>query len=259
MINTKPNTYLKLIFIFTILLSLYNCDTKEALTFEKENFTVDALSSCKNIDCASLEINLLKVVDENPISENINKEIEKVACSVLNIDEIQPEVSMKQAMQEFNNSYQKISNEFPDEIVPYEADINCELRFQCKSMVSILMDSYVFTGGAHGYGSITYININTKTGKRIPNKELFKNYEGFKNHAEKVFRSQNKIPDNTSINNTGFFFENDTFSLPENIGFTDTEVILHYNPYEISSYAEGAVELKLNKEEVASFFAINVL
>ncbi|MEW7289299.1 DUF3298 and DUF4163 domain-containing protein [Aquimarina sp. 2304DJ70-9] len=259
MINTKPNTYSKIVVVLVILMGLSSCTKRESFTFEKQNFAVDQMLDCSTIDCASLEINLLKVTDDSQISSTINKEIEKVACAVLNIGENQPEGSMKQAMQEFNNSYQKISTEFPDEIVPYEATIDCELGFQSESLISVVMDSYVFTGGAHGYGGISYINIDTKTGKRIVNTDLFKNYKGFVHHAEKVFRSKHEILESESINSTGFFFENETFSLPENIGFTEKEVILFYNPYEISSYAEGAIEIKMNKDEVASFFAFEIL
>ncbi len=258
MINTKPNTYSKFIFSLVILLGLYGCSKKESFTFEKQNFAVDQWVDCNTVDCASLEVNLLKVVVDSQISENINAEIEKVACAVLNIGENDPGGSMKEAIQQFNTSYQEISTEFPDEIVPYEANIDCELGFQCESLISVVMDSYIFTGGAHGYGSISYININPKTGKRIPNKELFKNYTEFEAYAERVFRSTYEILESESINSTGFFFEDEKFALPENIGLTDNEVILYYNPYEISAYAQGPVELKLNKEEVVSFFAVKI-
>ncbi|GAA4279320.1 hypothetical protein GCM10022259_40450 [Aquimarina mytili] len=240
-------------------MGFYSCTKRKSFIFEKQNFATDQLLDCKTNDCASLEINLLKVVDDSQISSTINHEIEKVACAVLNTGDNQPQGTMKQAMQEFNSSYQKISTEFPDEIVPYEANIDCTLGFQCKDLISVVMDSYVFTGGAHGYGGVSYINFDPKTGKRISNKALFKSYTEFKKYAEKVFRSKHEILESESINSTGFFFENDAYALPENIGFTDKEVILFYNPYEISSYADGAIEIKLNKEDVASFFAFDIL
>ncbi len=258
MINTKPDTYSKIVVLLTILMSFSNCTKHESFTFEKQNLTTDQLPDCKTVDCASLEINLLKVDGDSQVSSRITNEIEKVACSVLNIGENRPEDSIKQAMNQFNSSYQKMSAEFPDEIVPYEANIDCRLGFQCKSVICIVMDSYVFTGGAHGYGGVAYINIDPKTGKRISNKALFKSYAEFKEYAEKVFRSTYEILESESINSTGFFFENDTFSLPENIGFTEQEVILYYNPYEISSYAQGAIEIKLDKQEVASYFTFDI-
>lgn len=242
-----------------ILMNLYSCNTKESFTFEKENFTTDILLDCQTTDCASLDINLLKIIDDTPTAALINKEIEGVACAILNVGENISEPTLQKAMLQFNTSYQNISNEFPEETVPYEASIDCQLTFQCKNLISVAIDSYVFTGGAHGYGGVSYINVDVKSGKRVSNKALFKNHNKFINHAEKIFRAQNEIPENEPINSTGFFFENDTFNLPENIGFTDKEVILYYNQYEISSYAEGPIELKLNKEDVASFFAFNIL
>lgn len=241
-----------------MLLGLYGCNNKESFTFVKQNFTTDTLTNCRNTDCALLEINLLKTIEESINAAVINTEIETVACSILNIDEDTPEPNLQNAIEEFNNSYQAISKEYPNETIPYEANIDCKISFQNKNIISIVMDFYVFTGGAHGYGGITYINLDTKTGKRFLNKTLFKDYKKFKKYAEKVFRSKNEISQNESINSTGFFFEDDIFSLPENIGFTDTDVILYYNQYEISSYAEGPIELKLNKEEVALFFAIEI-
>ncbi len=259
MINIKTNILLRFIFLLGIMLGIYGCDNKELFTFEKHNFTIDSIEECKNEDCASIEINLLKIVENTTITNLINKQIEQAACAILNIDEKGLLINVHEAIRSFNNSYRNISKQFPEETTPYEATIECGLGFQCKSLISIMIDSYVYTGGAHGYGSVSYINIDTKTGKLVSNKALFKDYDGFVNYAEKAFRIQHKIADNYPINSTGFFFENDTFNLPENIGLTDTEVILYYNSYEINSYAEGSIELKLNKKEVASYFAFDIL
>ncbi len=259
MFDTKPNALFKFVFSLTLVLGLSNCTQKESLTFQKQNFATDSLLNCKNIDCASIEINLLKSIDNTSVAKTINQEIEKVVCDVLNIGEETTITSMKQAVAMFNDSYTDMHKEFPDETVPYEASIDCDLTFQCENLISIIMDSYVFTGGAHGYGGVSFINVNTKTGKRISNKELFKDYTQFEDFAEKAFRTQHNIPKEASINSTGLFFENDTFSLPENIGFTDTEMILYYNPYEISSYAEGPIEIKFNKEDISSYCALNIL
>ena len=87
MINTKTNTKSKFILLLVIFWGLYSCDNKEPFTFEEQNFTVDTLLDCKNMDCASLEINLLQVIDDHQIATAINKEIESAACSILNIGE----------------------------------------------------------------------------------------------------------------------------------------------------------------------------
>ena len=40
-------------------------------------------------------------------------------------------------------------------------------------------------------------------------------------------------------------FEEDRFSLPENLGFTPGGLELLYNPYEVASYADGPISLVL--------------
>jgi hypothetical protein len=241
-------------------LGLYSCNHSESFAFEKQNFTTDTFLDCKNVDCASLEINLLKIVDDSPIATTINKEIENAACSILNIDKNSSAPNLKEAIYRFNDSYQSISEEFPEEIIPYEATIDCELSFQSTTLISIAMDFYVYTGGEHGYAGVSHINMNPKTGKQISNTSLFKNYNEFEHYVEQIFRAQHKIPEGKSINSTGFFFKNDKFNLPESIGFTDKEVILHYNIYEIiSSEEKGTIELRLDKKEVASFFTFTIL
>ncbi|MBQ4822028.1 DUF3298 and DUF4163 domain-containing protein [Aquimarina sp. MMG016] len=258
MINTKPNISLTTIFLLLIFTSFYNCNTKESYIFEKQRFDAKTIIDCEGTDCASLEINLIQSINDNSISAAINKEIESVACAILNIGENDPEENIENAINEFNFSFLGMKKRFPEETVPYEATIDCDLSCQNENMISIIMDSYVFTGGAHGYGGVSYINIDAKTGKRISNRDLFKKYKEFESYAEKAFRTQHDISKDKSINSTGFFFENDTFSLPSTIGFTDKEVVLLYNSYEISSYAEGPIELKLKKQDVASFFAFEI-
>jgi len=241
-----------------LTLLIIGCNTEASFTFEKQHLDTKAILDCNTDNCVSFDINLLKINDDRPVCKIINKEIERVACTLLNTEENTIVTTLPEAIKKFDLSYRKINKEFPGEIPNYEANITSELSFQCKAMVSILMDSYMFTRGAHGYGGVYFINLNTKTGKRIYNKDLFKEYSRFKAYAEKTFRSKYEILENESINSPGFLFENDKFALPNNIGITDTEVILYYNSYEISSYADGPVELKMRKEDVAAYFAFDI-
>ena len=65
-----------------------------------------------------------------------------------------------------------------------------------------------------------------------------------------------EIPEDKPINSTGFWFENNTFYLPESIGFTKENVILLYNQYEIASYSSGPVELEISLEKVLPYLKI---
>ncbi|WP_299894114.1 DUF3298 and DUF4163 domain-containing protein [uncultured Aquimarina sp.] len=259
MINRKTNTPIKFIFLLVILSYFYSCEKHEPLRFQKKTISIETYFDCENTDCVITEVLLLESISENDLSEKINKRIEKAACDALNIEDDNKVDNIENALKSFNSSYLEMKKEFPDEIIPYEASINCDISFQNENMLSVLIESYIFTGGAHGSGNSNYLNIDLKTGDIINNEGFIKDDKGFKDFAEKVFRETHNIPKNESINSTGYFFENDTFHLPSTIGFTEEHIILLYNQYEVSSYAEGPIEIKLSKEKALAYLNKNVL
>ncbi|WP_025741986.1 RsiV family protein [Aquimarina pacifica] len=215
------------------------------------------MKNCNEVECALVEISLPSILSNHELTKNINNVIESSASRALS-DDNSTAISLEKVVQDFDIEYHNIKNEFPEETSQYEASIDGFVSFQNENLACIELQSYLFSGGAHGYANISYINIDTRTGEKISNLDLLKEVEAFKNYAENVFRKEYKIPENESINSTGFFFEKDTFALPSAIGFTKEDVLLYYNQYEISSYTEGAVELTLNKEKVAHFFAYDI-
>ncbi|WP_298542207.1 DUF3298 and DUF4163 domain-containing protein [uncultured Aquimarina sp.] len=259
MINTKPNTIPRILFFLVIIVCFNSCDTNESLIFRKRTIAIDDFFDCQTTNCVITEILLVESITESKVSKSINRVIEKAACGVLNFEDDASLDTIEKALQNFNTSYQEILKEFPEEIIPYEASIYSDVSFQNSDILSIVIDSYLFTGGAHGSGNTRYLNMDLKTGKLIENKKLLNNYDEFSSFAEKAFRKTYEIPEDASINSTGFFFENETFILPTNIGITDDHLILWYNQYEIASYAEGPIELKFNKKEVSNFFSVDIL
>ena len=73
---------------------------------------------------------------------------------------------------------------------------------------------------------------------------------------KKKFRAKYKIPANKSINATGLMFEDEKFSLPQNIFYTNKGLLLYYNSYEAASYADGPEELLLPYVEVEDFLRL---
>ena len=115
-----------------------------------------------------------------------------------------------------------------------------------ERIICLEMKQYLYTGGAHGYGSTWYLNINRKSGEELSINDILNNEDSFKNYAEKVFREKLLIPEGGSINATGFWFDDDTFYLPETIGFQDSNVILLYNP-------DGPIEIVIPIADIESY------
>ena len=115
----------------------------------------------------------------------------------------------------------------------------------------------LFTGGAHGYTSVSFLNFDPQTGELLTQKELFD--PSFSSFAEEVFRQKNGIPENEPINSTGFLFDEEKFQLPKNIGFSEKKVLLRYNPYEVASYADGSLLLEIPLEEARKYLKFDNL
>jgi len=241
-------------YLLTITLFL-SCSKGVPLIFTSESFTENSLELCKNIGCPDITINYVKVNGNSEASEKINSEISTAIISALHIeDESEPRAkTIPEAAERFIKSYRMDSADFPDMSAEYFAEINATETYNSKKLVSIQLQLYLYTGGAHGYGNTTFLNFDPQTGAKIALEDLFENLEDFTLIVEEKFRDANNIPKGESINDTGFWFENEVFYLPETIGFTKTDLILLYNQYEIASYADGPITLKIPIQEVTKY------
>lgn len=247
----------KLLLPLTIIVLLVGCKNEdEALHFEE--FFIEEISETACIseeeNCAFISIQTPFVREEGPRGKTINQNIEKHILSLVDYQEMKNLGSLEELAQRFIDDYQASAEEFQEYNIPWEASVEGSIVYNSPKLISLEYKTGLFTGGAHGYSSVSFLNLNPETGEVFTNKELFN--AGFKNHAEKLFRKRNNIPEEGPINSTGFFFEEDNFQLPKNIGFRKNKVILRYNPYEVASYAEGGIQLEIPLEEVEEFIKI---
>jgi hypothetical protein len=101
------------------------------------------------------------------------------------------------------------------------------------------------------------MNIDPKTGEELTTNNLFINKKDFAAFAEKKFRKQQNIPSGESINATGLWFAGEKFHLPESVGFTKDSLIFVYNQYDIASFSEGPIELKIALKDAAPFLKVH--
>lgn len=220
------------------------CQSETKLTFEPLELQGEECGECPNI-----EINVPNALDESPVAMAINRALKEEVISILSFSEGQDIDNVDKAIASFSNSYKELKSKFPDE-VGWEAEINGEVVYEDANIVTVMVNSYSFTGGAHGYASTSFLNFDKRRGGELENRELFDDMEGFEKLAEAKFRIQEEIPEGKNINATGFMFEGDTFHLSQNIGYTKEGIQLIYNQYEVASYADGPIVLTLPYEEV---------
>lgn len=206
-------------------------------------------------DCPKITIAIPKAVKSTKTASTVNTALrEEIISQLLFDDEI--EVSdLDDALTSFKNGYTELKELYAEETTPWEAKIEGKVVYEDEALLTVQLNSYVFTGGAHGYTAQRFLNFDKKRGVELENCQLFQNRKAFQQFVEAKFREQEAIPAEASINQTGLMFESDRFYLPENIGFTKEGVQLLYNPYEVASYADGPIVLTLPFKDVKPFLA----
>ncbi|MEO1011274.1 MAG: DUF3298 domain-containing protein [Bacteroidota bacterium] len=242
---------MKSVFRLIVLFLLgIGCKNGDNLTFEPLRLDGEACG-----DCPAVSIQIPHALGGTQLSTTINTAIKEEIIAILNYDEEVDAGTIPEAMASFKKGYLELKKLYSDETIGWEATVAGEILYEDAQLLTIALDSYIFTGGAHGYSAKRLLNFDKKKSKELENEELFKKTEDFQLFAEIKFREQENIPREKPINHTGYMFEKDSFSLPENLGFTKEGIHLHYNPYEVASYADGPITLTLSYGEVREYLA----
>ena len=141
--------------------------------------------------------------------------------------------------------YRRTLKEFPDYSTPWYIDRTAEVVLDSLGILTVHYTEQLFTGGAHPLHQEVYRMFDTRTGERFWLDSLLA--DGARQRllalAEREFRRIREIPSGKSLNEAGFWFEKNRFTLNETIGLTHRGVEAVFNPYEIAPYAMGSTHL----------------
>lgn len=243
--------------IFLLCFVLVSCNKKTEFT--PKVYHESSAKECKSdYNCANINIEVIEATNKRDISNFINATIFDSIKNAVYIGENPNEVeNYTDLTHSFVSLFTKLKSELKQDKIPsWEASTKTKVGYQSNKMLNVVIDYYVFTGGAHGYGAVRSLLFDAKTGKILPLSEIFSDIEKVKSLAETKFRKQEKIAQNTSLNDAGYFFDKNIFVLPRNIMFTKNGLSLYYNQYEVASYANGPIEIELLYEEVKPYLLI---
>lgn len=226
----------KISLMLSAFLILFSCKKDVPLTFKyqsiekKENVLVD--------------INYPKAEGNDDIAKKINTQLENFLANEINMSETrEKDLTLDDAIKEFDNEYKSFKDDFPDTSQQWEALIESEVTYESENIICISVNSYLDTGGAHGNSHVTFLNFDKKTGALLKQKDIITEMQAFKNFVEPYFKKATKPLSNEDSIEDPFYGQG--FQLPENIGFGESGIILLYNVYEIASYAQGITEFSI--------------
>lgn len=247
MINTKQ------IFYLILLTSLISCSTGKK-SGQVDYYTEDQINVRDSIEIVkdlsfSFEIEVVQY--NNPSYKFINDDIIREICLVFSNDcnKVDLELS-EENISKIALKYSEILKEDygsePDEYKPFEIyhSFNCKEVYTKEHLIILEKNLSSYTGGAHGNYNLQYTLYDSKLGTLIKIHDIFDSQK-LNDIGRENFLVSKGLAKASPIKDSGFWFENDKFYLPENFTIDNKNLTFIYNPYEIASYAEGIIELEI--------------
>lgn len=162
--------------------------------------------------------------------------------------------SITTAIEAFDAEYKAFKNDFPDSAQQWALSIETEVLYQSDDIISLALNIYQDTGGAHGNDRISLLNFDPKTGELLKYEDVFKDLKALKERVKSEF--YNTVTEDDLDENHDYFFGKD-FQLPENFGFSEDGIVFLYNTYEVASYNRGFVEFVVDFEDLENYLIKN--
>ena len=245
--------YTKQIFCLFFCVLLISCSSNKKSTNDnlKSSSTISIQDSLKvkNDFYFTFEVNTISYeADENDF---INKDLLRYICSVFNEKcNKHSEVLNKQNVLEIINKHQKFlqsdySDNYDDHMpIDIHYSINIEEDYSKNNIFILEKNQYSFTGGAHGNYYTQYSCYDIKEGKLLNINDVF-DITQLNRVGQEYFLMQRGLQKKADFDDSGYWFEDNKFYLPNNFTIENNSFVFIYNPYEIASYAEGIIEVKI--------------
>jgi len=128
---------------------------------------------------------------------------------------------------------------------------------QDSSLTTIQIDSYIFSGGAHGNTFTGFINWDTKANKSIKLDDIF--VDDYRDKltaiADKIFHAQ----DTTILDDNFEMVKNGKLVLTSNFLVTPIGLSFLYNEYDLKPYSEGQTTLLVPYVQIKSLLRPNTV
>lgn len=125
-----------------------------------------------------------------------------------------------------------------------------DITYSDSLYLGLSMDNYSYTGGAHPNHYVSKKIFSKQTGQVLKLSDIVNDIPAITLLVEKNFRKEIKIGPTESLESVGFWFENDEFTLPQNIGMSNDGLEFYYNPYEVAPYAQGSTKVILPYDKI---------
>lgn len=194
-------------------------------------------------DCRIVDISYPVFENQPALTDSINRRIQAIYTTETSYG------SVKEMVQGFMADYRKFKTDpnFNNRVYTLTSKTKVLAN---KQTLGLLIESYIYTGGAHGGSFLSYINWDNQARKQISIYEVLKpgSEDSLRVIAEKIFRRNEGISSTDPLKQ--YFFEDNKFVLNNNYLFSPEGIKFLYNEYEIKPYSSGRTELLIPYEAI---------
>lgn len=229
--------------------------TVKADTVEYSINTLSSTVPCKSDSTKNcLEVAIDEVTITSAPTEKAAEQIEnylREAIGKTDNSESAPK-NPKAIISNFEAEYRQIVKDMPSYDLPWQHTQEYSPYLNAQGLFGVKLNSYSFTGGAHGNAFIYYFTFDSHSGKLLKLGDLFntKHRETFVAMAEEQFVDTREIDTSDTYEDAGYWFEDNDFSLNNNFHYSRNGLEILYNPYEIAPYSEGIITLSFPYSEI---------
>ena len=227
------------------------------ITFEYKDYEKKYGACINDTDCAEVRVHYPQLLDGSDAVTHIN---DAIVSSLMNDDDAEMQYkSFDEIADSLISQYKSVQKEFSEYHTAWFIHKDIELTGIIQNYLSIKNEVTMYTGGANTYYNVNLSVIDLNSGKRqFLTQFIYKDrMNEFLKIGESHFRKIKNISENQTIKETGYWFENDKFYLPENFNISDSGFVFFYNLYEIAPRSEGYTELFIPKEELNDILITN--
>ncbi|PHN02677.1 DUF3298 and DUF4163 domain-containing protein [Flavilitoribacter nigricans] len=228
--------------------------TGQEITIEQKTFAKES-SYCQQDSTHCMRINAsypYLVTGPSAVIQAINDTIAyhlKSNLAVFAVDQSELDGSLDSIADAYILDFEQLMQETPDYPFAWEIEVEGSILHKSAKVLSVALNAYSYTGGAHPNIFLDLINFDLTNGKKLNLRDIFTDEDKLRAVVEKKFREVREIEPSISIADAGFFW-GDSFSLPQNFALQEEGVYFHYNPYEAAAYALGSTEFTIPYEDL---------
>ncbi|GAB1441824.1 hypothetical protein MASR2M39_06590 [Ignavibacteriales bacterium] len=129
---------------------------------------------------------------------------------------------------------------------------NVNVVFERESLVSLFLFHDEYLGGAHPNSYCAGLNFDIRTGESVATTDIFisSSEDELNRLGEQIVRKEREIPEDQTLSDYGYWFENDKFLLNGNFIVKEDGITFTFVPYEVGPYVLGYTDVFFPFEKI---------